>query len=116
MTQHNYDVAIIGGGFYGVAIALYLWKNSDYKRLVLLEREEGLLLRASYNNQARVHNGYHYPRSFKTAYRSRVNLPIFVQEWPFVIEQDFYKIYAVARGNSKVTSKQFQRQRSTMLF
>jgi glycine/D-amino acid oxidase-like deaminating enzyme len=103
------DAVIIGGGFYGAAIAIYLAKQRGLKRVVLLEREPRLLCRASYHNQARVHNGYHYPRSFTTAFRSRVNLPKFVRDWPDAVKQDFTKLYAIARRNSKVTAKQFER-------
>lgn len=103
------DAVIIGGGFYGSAIAVYLAKTRGLRRVILLERESELLVRASYNNQARVHNGYHYPRSFTTAFRSRVNLPRFVRDWPQAIKQDFVKLYAIARHNSKVTPKQFER-------
>lgn len=103
------DAVIIGGGFYGAAIAIYLAKERGFKRILLVERESSLLTRASYNNQARVHNGYHYPRSFTTAYRSRVNLPKFVRDWPDAVKQDFTKLYAIARRNSKVTAKQFER-------
>jgi glycine/D-amino acid oxidase-like deaminating enzyme len=103
------DAVIIGGGFYGAAIAIYLAKQRGLKRIVLVERESALLTRASYNNQARVHNGYHYPRSFTTAYRSRINLPRFVANWPEAVIQDFTKLYAIARRNSKVTAKQFVR-------
>lgn len=103
------DAVIIGGGFYGAAIAIYLAKQRGLKRIVLVERESALLTRASYNNQARAHNGYHYPRSFTTAYRSRVNLPRFVHDWPEAVKQDFTKLYAIARRNSKVTAKQFVR-------
>ena len=84
-------------------------RQRGFKRIVLLEREGGLLRRASYNNQARVHNGYHYPRSFTTAYRSRVNLPRFVADWPQAVKRDFTKLYAIARHNSKVTARQFER-------
>lgn len=103
------DAVIIGGGFYGTTIAIYLAKQRGLKQIVLIERESTLLSRASYNNQARVHNGYHYPRSFTTAYRSRVNLPKFVRDWPDAVKQDFTKLYAIARRNSKVTAKQFER-------
>ncbi len=103
------DAVIIGGGFYGTAIAIYLAKQRGVKRILLVERESALLTRASYSNQARVHNGYHYPRSFTTAYRSRVNLPKFVRDWPDAVKQDFTKLYAIARRNSKVTAKQFDR-------
>jgi glycine/D-amino acid oxidase-like deaminating enzyme len=103
------DAVIIGGGFYGAAIAIYLARQRGLGHIVLVERESALLTRASYNNQARVHNGYHYPRSFTTAYRSRINLPRFVQDWPDAVKKDFTKLYAIARRNSKVTSKQFLR-------
>ena len=108
-AEPSHDAIIIGGGFYCAAIAIYLAKQRGLKRIVLVEREPALLMRASYNNQARVHNGYHYPRSFTTAYRSRINLPKFVRDWPEAVKQDFTKLYAIARRNSKVTAKQFER-------
>lgn len=110
MSSHaEFDAVIIGGGFYGAAIAVYLAKQRRLPRVLLVENEASLLQRASYNNQARVHNGYHYPRSFTTAFRSRVNLPRFVQDWPHAVKQDFTKLYAIARRNSKVTARQFVR-------
>ena len=105
----NQDAIVVGGGFYGAAIAIYLARQRGFKRIALIERESTLLSRASYNNQARVHNGYHYPRSFTTAYRSRVNLPKFVRDWPDAVTQNFTKLYAISRRNSKVTAKQFDR-------
>lgn len=108
-SQTQTDALVIGGGFYGSVIAVYLAKERGLKRVVLLEKEQALLTRASYTNQARVHNGYHYPRSFTTAYRSRVNLPKFVHDWPQAVKKDFIKLYAIARRNSKVTARQFER-------
>ncbi|WP_211472358.1 FAD-dependent oxidoreductase [Collimonas humicola] len=105
----NLDAVIIGGGFYGAVIAVYLARQRGFKRIVLIERESALLSRASYNNQARVHNGYHYPRSFITANRSRINFPRFVRDWQEAVTKDFSKVYAIARRNSKVTAKQFER-------
>ena len=107
--DRTFDAVIVGGGIYGCAIAIYLAKHKDFKKILLVEREAALLTRASYNNQARVHNGYHYPRSFVTAYRSRVNLPRFISDWPVAVKTDFTKLYAIARKNSKVTARQFQR-------
>jgi glycine/D-amino acid oxidase-like deaminating enzyme len=104
-----YDAIVIGGGFYGAAIAIYLKKQRGFSNVLLIERERDLLLRASYNNQARIHNGYHYPRSFTTAFRSRVNLPRFVQDYPRAVKPDFTNLYAIARRNSKVTARQFIR-------
>lgn len=106
---NSYDAIVIGGGFYGAAIAVYLARQRRLGRILLVERENQLLRRASYHNQARVHNGYHYPRSFTTAYRSRINLPKFVRDWPQAISTDFTKLYAIARRNSKVSARQFER-------
>lgn len=103
------SAVIIGGGFYGVNIALYLSQYKNIKDIVILEKEAQLLSRASYVNQARIHNGYHYPRSFTTAYRSRINFPRFVQDWQDAVENNFTKIYAVAKNSSKVTASQFER-------
>ena len=103
------DAVVIGGGFYGTTIAAYLVKTRGMKRVTLVEREDALLGRASFNNQARIHNGYHYPRSFTTAYRSRINLRKFVLDWPDAVKRDFTKLYAIARHNSRVTARQFER-------
>ncbi|MEY4754933.1 MAG: hypothetical protein RJA44_2608 [Pseudomonadota bacterium] len=108
-AAEHFDAIVIGGGFYGCAISIHLIRQRGLARVLLLEREARLMQRASYNNQARVHNGYHYPRSFTTAYRSRINLPRFVQDWPEAVVSDFTKIYAIARGQSKVTARQFVR-------
>ena len=103
------DALVIGGGFYGVSIASYLVLRRGFRTVRLVEREPLLLSRASYHNQARIHNGYHYPRSYVTAYRSRINLPRFVADFPFVVNRNFAKLYALARRNSKVNARQFQR-------
>jgi glycine/D-amino acid oxidase-like deaminating enzyme len=108
-TDAPYDAVVIGGGFYGSAIAIHLARERGLARIALVERESAPLRRASHNNQARVHNGYHYPRSFTTAYRSRINLPGFVRDWPRAVRQDGHKLYAIARNNSKVTARQFVR-------
>lgn len=98
---------MLGGGFYGACLASYLVRRRGMTAVRLVERESSLLSRASYRNQARVHNGYHYPRSFTTAFRSRVNLPRFIADWPDAVKTDFTALYAIARRNSKVTTRQF---------
>ena len=103
------DALVIGGGFYGVSIAAYLVLQRGLRTVRLVEREPLLISRASYHNQARIHNGYHYPRSYVTAYRSRKNFPRFVADFPFAVNRNFTKLYAIARRNSKVNARQFQR-------
>ena len=108
MSHRTQDAVVIGGGFYGTVIANYLARTRGFRHMVLVEKQNSLLSRASYNNQARIHNGYHYPRSFTTAYRSRVNFRRFLLDWPSAVKSDFTKLYAIARNNSKCTAKQFE--------
>ena len=50
--HEQYDVIIVGGGFFGASLAVYL--GQAHKKVLLVEREENLLFRASLWNQARV--------------------------------------------------------------
>src|ERR1035441_3953599 len=103
-----YDSVIIGGGFFGLSIANYLRTQLDQKNVLVLEKETDFMQRASYNNQARVHGGYHYPRSLLTGLRSQVNFPRFTKDYERAIVSDFDKYYAVARNFSKISARQFQ--------
>lgn len=106
MTKHSrYDVAVVGGGFFGCSLAVTLADQGH--RVLLVEERDELLQRASYNNQARVHQGYHYPRSILTALRSRINFPHWVKAYRECVVDDFDKYYAVARRFSKVSAQQF---------
>lgn len=105
--MREYDAVVVGGGFFGCSIACHLGRH--LKSVVVVEREPMLFQRASYANQARVHNGYHYPRSLNTAYRSHVNFASFVRDYRDAVVSDFTKLYCVARQDSKVTARQFER-------
>jgi glycine/D-amino acid oxidase-like deaminating enzyme len=101
-----YDAVVIGGGMYGCALARHLRRRQS--RILVLEEGSALLQRASYANQARVHHGYHYPRSLLTALRSRANYARFRQEYAACLDQSFTKYYAIARVFSKVSASQFK--------
>lgn len=101
------DVIVVGGGFYGCAIAIFL--ADCYKNVVILEKEKDLLTRASYKNQARVHNGYHYPRSFLTASRSHANHSKFTRDYKEAIEKNVKMVYAIASNLSKTSARQFEK-------
>lgn len=101
----GFDVTVIGGGFYGCMLALYFKKF--FNNVIILEKESDLLLKASYNNQARIHNGYHYPRSFITALRSHINYSRFISDFKNCVEDNFQMIYAIATNSSKTTTSQF---------
>lgn len=112
MTGNHADAVVVGGGFYGACIALLLRRHLP--RVVLLEREAALLTRASRINQARLHNGYHYPRSFLTAARSHSNLDRFRRDFPEAVVSDFTHLYALARRDSKVGHRHFERLYATI--
>ena len=109
MYQQGDATIIIGGGFYGLSIALYLYESLGVKDITIIEKEPATMTRASYVNQARVHNGYHYPRSVLTGYRSAVNFPRFVEQYEKAIVSDFEKYYGIANHLSKVNARQFRR-------
>lgn len=99
------DAIVIGGGFYGCETALEL-KRLGFSRVIVAERENDLLRRASFVNQARVHNGYHYPRARATALRSRRNFDRFIADYADEVMHGLEKYYAIARG-SRVSADQF---------
>ena len=105
MTE-KWDAIVVGGGFYGCALALHLKTRNE--RVLLLEKESTLLSRASFVNQARVHNGYHYPRSLLTAIRSHINYRRFKQDYAAAIVDNFEKVYAVAKHGSKTSATQYR--------
>jgi glycine/D-amino acid oxidase-like deaminating enzyme len=106
LRSRDYDAIVIGAGFYGASIAVYL--SDAGARVALLDRGPDLLTRASYANQARVHNGYHYPRSFLTGLRASVNFPRFVADFQDCIHDSFEQVYAIPHSNTKVSAHQFR--------
>lgn len=101
------DAIVVGGGLYGAQLAVVLAAGDwPCRRVLLVEREPRLLARASTLNQARIHQGYHYPRSILTSLRSRVNYDRFVRDYAECVDEGFAHYYAIARG-SKVSAGQF---------
>lgn len=105
--MNEVDAVVIGGGFFGCHIALAL-KELRLDRVLLIEREDGLMRRASFVNQARVHGGYHYPRSLPTALSSQQSFRRFVDEHGFAVVPNCQMVYGIAR-DSRVTASQFAR-------
>lgn len=103
----QFDAIIIGAGMYGL-YATKVLSERGYKVLVL-EYDSNPFMRASYINQARVHNGYHYPRSLSTALKSAKYFNRFVSDFPFAINNTFEKIYAISSQFSFATAENFQK-------
>ncbi len=100
------SAVIVGGGFFGCSMALMLRELG--LEVTVLERADELLTRASRVNQARVHGGYHYPRSLMTAFRSRHNYERWREAYRPAICDTFTKLYSVGKTFSKVTASQFE--------
>lgn len=99
---------ILGGGIYGLYAAIRS-AEKGYGVLVM-DMEEGPFRRGSYINQARLHNGYHYPRSMATAYKSSQYFQRFMEDFGTECNNtDFQQVYAIARDYSWTNSRQFQR-------
>ena len=90
----TYDKIIIGAGLYGSYAALFCGKRGE--NVLVLECDPTPFRRATYINQARVHQGYHYPRSISTALKSAGYFDKFVKDYGFCINQEFEKVYATS--------------------
>ena len=75
--------------------------------MLVLEYDDAPFKRATYINQARVHMGYHYPRSLSTAVKSAGYFKRFVEEFGFCIHSTFEQIYATSDKFSWTDKKQF---------
>jgi len=106
MTEH-YDYTVIGAGIYGMYLAKLLAKKG--KTVLIIECEKKPFSRASYVNQARVHNGYHYPRSYSTAIKSARYFNEFCNDFHFAINDRFLKVYAISRKYSLTSAEQFKK-------
>lgn len=90
----RFDKIIIGAGMYGLYSALYCAKKGE--SVLIIEKEKSAFNRATYINQARVHKGYHYPRSITTAAKSAAYFDRFNEDYGFCINKKFEKIYATS--------------------
>ena len=103
----NYDKIIIGAGIYGIYSALFCGKKGE--KVLVLEKDEEPFKRATYINQARVHIGYHYPRSFSTAIKSAGYFERFHKAYSFSELTEFEQVYATSSNFSWTNAEQFKK-------
>ena len=105
--MEKYDYLVIGGGIFGLYTALYL--SGHNKKICVLEKEDQLMKKASIVNQARLHAGYHYPRSVSTALLSNEYKERFILDHKNFINSKFNQYYAIDRNGSLTNSAQFEK-------
>ena len=104
--MERFDKIIIGAGLYGLYSAVYAAGKNQ--KVLVLECDEAPFSRATYINQARVHQGYHYPRSLSTAIKSAGYFERFNKDYSFCINSEFDQIYATSSRYSWTDGKQFK--------
>ncbi len=107
MTIERFDLVVLGAGFFGAYTALHFRRKG--MRVLLVDRESRPWSKASSVNQARVHTGYHYPRSIKTARMANENRDRFLSDHAYAINRQFQKFYAIEKRNSLTNASQFER-------
>ena len=103
----NYDKIILGAGLYGLYSALFCGRRGE--KVAVFEYDDAPFRRATYINQARVHMGYHYPRSFSTAIKSAGYFRRFNEEYGFCVHRSFDQIYATSAAFSCTDAAQFEK-------
>ncbi len=103
--MERFDKVIFGAGFYGLYSALFCGKL--HQRVLVIEKDAGPFCRASFINQARVHMGYHYPRSISTAMKSAGYFDRFCRDYGFCINGDFDQVYATSSCFSWTSANDF---------
>lgn len=101
-----YDRIIIGAGLYGLYSALFCGMRKE--SVLVLECDSAPFKRATYINQARVHQGYHYPRSLSTALKSAGYFERFNKDYSFCVNREFQKVYATSSQYSWSNGEQFK--------
>lgn len=101
------DRLVVGAGVFGLHAAHVLLQRG--LTVAIVDLDPGPLLRASLVNQARVHQGYHYPRSAYTALQSAAYYDRFLADFPDAVNARFTKVYAVAATGSWTDAAEFER-------
>ena len=104
--MEHYEKIIMGAGLYGLYAALFCGQKKQ--KVLVLECDRVPFSRATYINQARVHQGYHYPRSISTAMKSAGYFARFNKDYGFCINREFDKVYATSSQYSWSDGEQFK--------
>lgn len=97
-------IAIIGGGWVGCHLSYKLKNDHD---VTIFEKNKNLFQETSYNNQNRLHLGYHYPRSHKTRELCNTTFHKFLSDYNFLITDVTPNVYCISNKNSIIDFKTY---------
>lgn len=100
------EVAVIGGGFYGIMAAIEAAGTNGVSRVALYEKEGQLFSGAGKYNQARAHLGFHYPRSATTIQQSKEGFEYYQSRFPEILRPVAKNIYLI-RDDGYVSSDNY---------
>ena len=93
-------IAVIGAGWFGCYIA-YDLINSGYK-VKIFEKKNKIFEGASGNNQNRLHQGFHYPRSYKTIKEYKIGYDKFIKTFPNFVKKISKNLYLIANDKKNL--------------
>lgn len=101
------DVCVIGAGIFGAYAAQAALTAG--RRVHLTDADPSPFQRASRVNQARLHLGYHYPRSIGTALQAAAYFDRFKRDHAACIAGSFEMVYATSESHSFMSADGFDR-------
>jgi len=99
-------ILVIGAGWYGCHIGLFLKKLGHV--VEIFEKEKDIFLGSSGYNQFRLHTGYHYPRSSDTIIETKKNYLRFIKLYKKFINLPKNNIYCIAKKESLIDSATYK--------
>ena len=91
------NIGIIGAGWFGCYVAEYLLENYSNISITLIDKNSNIFEGSSYNNQNRLHLGFHYPRCEITRIKCKNNFKKFIKKYYEFIEPIDKNYYIISK-------------------
>lgn len=100
------NIAVIGSGWYGCYITEYLVNKYPELNITIIDKNESIFTESSYNNQNRLHLGFHYPRCKITLTKCKYYYNKFIEKYKDLTETIENNIYGI-ENNSKISFEKY---------
>jgi len=99
------NIAIIGGGWVGCHLS---HKLKDSHNITIYDKNIELFKETSYNNQNRLHLGFHYSRNLKTRNLCLTTFDRFMEDYSFLTKELKKNLYCIPINDSTIDYGTFQ--------